>query len=244
MVLSVLISAKIDGRFKIPNREIMTDWARWIIDGEESCNDILSTCVEGPISDFEAKWPNFMEQFLSPKLVEKTRRAISRKTPEKIYQVLFLGLMQSLRAKGWEVIVEARAGGYVDLRLLHKPKRKAVLIELKSSEKEGDLERDANRALEQIVKKNYRNPESLQNIQTLREYGIAGYHLSSCVKGRSLKLKTGTEEWVDEDEVRGRGALSQECWTESSGESKNSGESKKRKAADEGRARKGKARKR
>jgi hypothetical protein len=32
MVLSVLISAKIDGGFKIPNREVMTDWARWIID--------------------------------------------------------------------------------------------------------------------------------------------------------------------------------------------------------------------
>jgi PD-(D/E)XK nuclease superfamily len=245
MVLSVLISAKIDGRFKIPNREVMADWARWIIDSEdsaESCNDILSTCVEGPICDFEAKWPNFMQQFLNPKLVEKTRCAISRKTPEKIYHVLFLGLMQSLKKKGWEVIVEARAGGdYVDLRLLHKPKRKAVLIELKSSEKEGDLERDANRALEQIVKKNYRNPEGLWNVQTLREYGIAGYHLSSCVKGRSLKLKTGTDEWVEEDEVRGRGALSQGCRTESSCKSK------KRKGdgtgADGGRARKCSARK-
>jgi hypothetical protein len=31
MVLSVLISAKAHGQFKIPNPEVMTDWARWII---------------------------------------------------------------------------------------------------------------------------------------------------------------------------------------------------------------------
>lgn len=127
--------------------------------------------------------------------------------------------MQSLRARGWEVIVEARAsGGYVDLRLLHKLKRKAVLIELRSSEEEGDLERDAKGA-RQIVKKNHRNPEGLRNIWTLREYGIAGFHLSSCVKGRYLELNN-IGQWVEQDGVRGRGALSQGCRTESSDGSK------------------------
>jgi hypothetical protein len=29
MVLSVLISDKDNGRFKIPNLEVMMDWARW-----------------------------------------------------------------------------------------------------------------------------------------------------------------------------------------------------------------------
>lgn len=138
-------------------------------------------CVEGPISDFEVKWPNFMQQFLDPKLVGKTQGAISRSTPEKIYWVL-LGLLEFLRAKGWEVIIiEARAGyGYVDLN------RSAKL----SSESEGRLERDANRALEQVVEKNHRNPEGLWNIRTLREYGIACFHLNSCVKGRYLKRNT------------------------------------------------------
>jgi len=222
MVLSVLICTKTnDGRFKIPNPEVMTDWARWIIGDGGSYDNILETCVEGPISDFEAKWPNWMQQSLDPKLVGKTRHAISRKAPEKTYHALFLGLMQSLRAKGWEIIIEARAGGgYIDLHLLHKRKCKAVLIELISSEKERELERDANRALEQIVNKNYRNPEGLPNIQTLREYGIACFRLSSCVKGRYLKRNTETDQWVEEDEVRGRGALSQGCTTESRGESK------------------------
>jgi hypothetical protein len=235
MVLSVLTSPEIDGRFKIPNREIMADWARCTTGGVESWDKILS-CLEGPISDFEVKWPRLMRQF-SPKLVPKTRGAVSRKTPEKIYSALLLGVMHALIPEGWEVILEPRAGGgYVGLRLLHELKRRAVLIEIRSSETEGDLKKDANRALEQIVKKNYRNAEGLRNIRTLREYGIAGFHLSACVKGRCLKLDTETGQWVEQDEVRGRGALSQGCRTESSGESK------KRKAdgtgADGGRARK------
>ena len=95
----------------------------------------LKTCVDGPVSNFTAKWPNFMQQQLDPKLVGKERGAVSRKTPERIYHIMFWGLMQSLRAKGWEVSIEPRAGGgYIDIRLRHRRKRMAVLIELKSSE--------------------------------------------------------------------------------------------------------------
>lgn len=66
MVLSVLISAKIDSGFRIPNQEVMTDWASWII-GHVFCGNTLSTCVDGPISDLEAKWPNLVQQFLNLK---------------------------------------------------------------------------------------------------------------------------------------------------------------------------------
>lgn len=62
MVLSVLISSKANGRFKIPNPEVMTDWARWIIGDVESSDDILKRCVEGPVSDFATKWPNLCSE--------------------------------------------------------------------------------------------------------------------------------------------------------------------------------------
>ena len=200
MVISVLISAKANGRFKIPNLEVMTDWARWVIGDVEPSDDILKMCVEGPVSDFAMKWPNFMQQQLDPKLVGKARGAVSRKTPEKIYHVLFWGLMQSLRGEGWEVSIEPRAGvGYVDIRLCHRRKRMGVLIELKSSENQGDMERDANTALKQIEEKNYRNSGGLPNICTLREYGIAGFHLNSYVKGRYLELD-GQNQWVEKDD--------------------------------------------
>jgi len=71
MVLSILTSAKANDQFKIPNSEVMTDWAKWIISDIESWDDILKTCVEGPVSDFTAKWPNFIQQQPDPKLVGK-----------------------------------------------------------------------------------------------------------------------------------------------------------------------------
>lgn len=78
------------------------------------------------------------------------------------------------------------------------------------------LKKDANRALQQIVRKDYRDLEGLLDFRTLREYSIAGYHLSSCVKGRYLELNTETDEWVEQDEVC---ALSEGCRTESRTES-------------------------
>ena len=156
--------------------------------------------MEGPVRDFTLKWPNFMQQHLDPKLVSKVRGAISNKTPEGIYHVFFLGLILSTSAKGWEVSIEPRTGGgFVDIRLCHRRKHTAVLIELRSSEKRENMERDANKALNQIVEKNYRNPEGLLNIRTLREYGIASFRLDSYVKGRYLELD-GQNQWVEKDD--------------------------------------------
>jgi len=155
MIISVLISIKPTGRFKIPNREVMVDWAGWITGSVESYANILDMCVEGHISTFAERWPIFMQQHLDPKTVAKTR-AVSFKTPERIYQVYFLGLMHFLRPKGWEVSIESRAGGgYLDICLISSKKGRAVLIELKSSDKPEHIEKDANKALEQIVDKNY-----------------------------------------------------------------------------------------
>ena len=112
----------------------------------------------GPVSDFAMKWPNFMQQQLDPKLVGKARDAVSRESPERTYRVLFWGLMQSLREKGGEVSIECQlgaGGGYVGIHLCHKGKCMTVLIELKSSEEQGDMEREANKALKRIEEKNY-----------------------------------------------------------------------------------------
>ena len=64
IVLSALISAKANGRFKIPNREVMTDWVK-------SSGHFLKTCVEGQVGDFKAEWSNSMQQLPDPKLVSK-----------------------------------------------------------------------------------------------------------------------------------------------------------------------------
>ena len=200
MINSVLISVKATGQFKIPNREVMEDWARWITRGVESYTDILNVCVEGHVKIFAERWPIFMQQHLDPKTVAKTRGPVSFKTPERIYQVYFLGHMHCLRPKGWEISIEPRAGsGYIDIRLVSRKKGRAVLIELKSSENPDHIERDALKALDRIVDKNYRNQGGLPNIGILREYGIASYHLTSVVKGRYLELDV-QRRWVEKDD--------------------------------------------
>jgi hypothetical protein len=111
MMASVLISVKPTKRFKIPNREVMVDWARWVIGNVEGHEGILNACTMGPVSAFVGGWPDFMQQRLDPKAVAKARGAVSSKTPEKIYHVYLLCLLCTLEQKGWKVTMGGRAGG-------------------------------------------------------------------------------------------------------------------------------------
>ena len=200
MIISVLMSFKPSGNLKIPNQEVLADWATWITGTVANVNDILGICTRGPVDTFAEKWPHFMQQSLDPKAVAKARGAVSSKTPEIVYQVFLFGLLRGLGLKGWEVTIEPRGGsGYIDIRLISKKTRSAVLIELKSSKKQADIERDSLVALDQIETKNYRNPYGLPDICYLREYGIVCYHLESRVNGRYLELGSQSR-WVQKDD--------------------------------------------
>ena len=85
MLISVLICVKPDGdRIKIPNREVMNDWAQWIVNnvgggGDEgddlgTTKDIADECVKGPVNNFQQRWPDFIQHHLSPKSVAKESR--------------------------------------------------------------------------------------------------------------------------------------------------------------------------
>jgi len=199
IIIPVLNSVKPDGKFKVPNGEVMLDWARWIVGGACFSEDILNECANGPVSAFTTKWPDFLQDSLDPKSVAKVSRAASKKTPERIYQVHLLGLFHTLQLKGWDIAIEPKAGtGYIDVCLISKKKQIAVIIEIKSSETEGQIEKDADKALQQIIDKNYRNREGLSGIRILREYGIASYRLMSFAKGRYLELNEG--KWVEKDD--------------------------------------------
>lgn len=182
----------------------MSDWASWITGSVQNVWGILNICVRGPVNTFAAQWPDFMQQNLDPKAVAKARGALlSSKTPERgIYQVFLLGLMYCLPWEGWEISIERRGGGsgcYTGIRLVSKETKSAVLIEVKSSEKEEDIEGDSLVALDQMDRKNYRNRYGLFGIRFLREYGIANYHLESCVNGRYMELDSQSQ-WVQKDD--------------------------------------------
>jgi|ERR1700722_8494276 len=182
---------------KIPNAEVMSDWSTWITGGGLEPENIFMTCVSGPTTLFAEQWPLFMQATLHPKLVTKERGARSKKTPELLYHVYLLGALQGLRPHGWELEPECRTGrGYIDIRL--RKKRDAVVIELKSSETEQQLERDADAALDQIIANNYRNRYSHLGVDCIREYGIASFHLQSVVKARYL-IRSGNG-WLEKDD--------------------------------------------
>jgi hypothetical protein len=200
VILSLLISVKPNDQYKIPNLEVMKDWARWLVGDIASWTNILEICMEGHVSTFEERWPDFMQEYLDRKMVTMERGTVSLKTPERIYHVYFLGILHLLRPEGWEISIEPRdRGDYVNIRLISRKTGNAVLIALKSSEKPEHMERDAISALEQIVDQNNRNQEGLPNIHVLREYSIASHHLVSCVKGRYLKLDAQSR-WVEKDD--------------------------------------------
>ncbi|KAK2467448.1 hypothetical protein APHAL10511_000303 [Amanita phalloides] len=191
---------------KIPNREVMADWATCITGdaGITRSSDIdaniLDVCVGGPVNSFAERWPQFMQDTLDPKLVAKERGAKSRKTLERIYQAYLFGLFHFLYSKGWESTIESRAGnGYINIRIVSKTLRSAVLIELKSSKDKQGMEKDSLAALDQILMNNYRNPVGLPEVHIIREYGIATYHLESCVKGRYLELDS-QKTWVEKED--------------------------------------------
>jgi len=199
----MFIEVKESGKLKIPNKEVLHGWSEWItsespVAGART-DKIFSCCVNGPVNAFINQWPPFMEAALHSKLVAKNRGASSRKTPERLYHVFLLGILYGIR--GWEVNVESPAGlGFVDIRITSTHRRSAVLIELKSSEAPNSLEKDADRALQQIITKNYRNIDQLHGIRHIREYGIASYHLESLVKGRYLERAGCNSGWVERDD--------------------------------------------
>jgi|SRR5712675_2084738 len=195
----MFIEVKESGKLKIPNKEVLHGWSEWITSPVAGAHTdkIFSCCVNGPVTAFVNQWPAFMEAALHSKLVAKNCGASSRKTPERLYRILLLGVLYSIC--GWEVNVESPAGlGFINIRITSTQRRATVLIKLKSSGQAQSLERDADEALERIVTQNCRIKDQLYGVDHIREYGIASYRLESVVKGRYL-VRAGFN-WVERDD--------------------------------------------
>jgi len=70
--------------------------------------------------------------------------------------------------------------GRTDITLTDKKKRRALVIEAKKSDSEGQMEKDCDDALEQIVEKKY--AEALKGYRQIECYGIAFFQKSALVK--------------------------------------------------------------
>ena len=79
-------------------------------------------------------------------------------------------------------MVSSYCGGYgrPDLLLKDKKKRCAIIIEAKKSEKESDIDKDCDEALDQIVTQRY--AEGLRGYEQILCYGVAFFQKNAKVK--------------------------------------------------------------
>lgn len=73
-----------------------------------------------------------------------------------------------------------RALGRPDLQMTDRPNRRAVIIEAKKSDSEGQMEHDCREALRQIVDRQY--AKGLKNYKEIRCYGVAFFEKSALVR--------------------------------------------------------------
>lgn len=191
---SILTCVKNNNLFKIPNLEVLADWAGWVVGySKSSAERILEAGLKGPVSTFIADWPEFMQREFDPKSVANQHghardHANDHENSDSAYRVWFYGLLQLRRARGWKVDIKARRGtSFVDIKLRHEIDGMAVLIELDPTNNPLDLEDSP------LINHSNLNTKDFEKMHTLRKYRIAGSHLDS-VDGRYLELEG--QHWV------------------------------------------------
>ena len=70
--------------------------------------------------------------------------------------------------------------GWADITLTDKRNRRALVIEAKKTDSEGQMEKECDDALDQIVKKKY--AEALKGYRQIVCYGISFFQKSALVK--------------------------------------------------------------
>ena len=168
--------AKEDGEtvsLKIPNREIATIF-------EDTVAKLFRETLDdrAQSSMMEHLW-NGEEQEASRAISDLLWKTISyHDYHEDYYHAFLAGLFVG---QGYEVESNKERGlGRPDIQLLDRGNRRAIIIEAKRSEKETEMDRDCEEALEQIVRENY--AEGLYGYTQILCYGIAFYQKQAKIK--------------------------------------------------------------
>jgi len=158
---------------KIPNREISAIF-------EESVMNLFADTVDtGKVRSLtEALW-NGDEQTASEILSDLLLDTISYNDYHEDYYHAFLAGIFVGRGYGVDSNKE-RALGRPDIQMTDRPTRRAVIIEAKKSDSEGQMEHDCQEALKQIVDRQY--AKGLKGYKQIRCYGVAFFEKSALVK--------------------------------------------------------------
>jgi len=164
MIISVLISIKPTADLRYPIGRLWWDGARWITGSCRILHRYSRHCVEGHISTLQKGGQIYARNILIKQSPRHKALSVSRPQRGSI-KFIPMGLMHVLWPKGWEVSIEPQAGGgYLDIRLVSRKKGGAVLMSSNPAKSCRHIERDANKALEQIIDKNYRTKKVFQHL--------------------------------------------------------------------------------
>ena len=178
---------------KIPNKEIQklltklfTEmFSKSAVSGK--AQTLLRSFVEGNIEIFAPLFQNFV-------LTSMGTFDITSDEPEKSYHLFVLGMLVMLK-ESYDVKSNGESGlGRYDIMLIPKKREKpGIIVEFKKvwPQSKETLESASQKALDQILKKNYKLELENQGIRTIIAYGIAFEKRSVLVK--CLRFEQGKE---------------------------------------------------
>lgn len=164
----------------IPNREIRNIMTEHILtlfkedvgkDGR-MVNDFCNALVLGKAEKVEKIFTEYMKKTIS---VRDT--FVRKKLKENFYHGILLGILSF--KSGWSVWSNRESGdGFSDIMIITDDENTGIVIEIKYAQK-GKEENECQKAIQQILDKNY--TETLENagIKTILKYGIA-CNIKSC----------------------------------------------------------------
>ena len=160
----------------IPNKEILYIYIRQIREWFEE-----RTVAKNMASLYNAVFSQDVEH-LEDAITELLRQSISyMDSYENFYHGFLVGVLHGV--DGYRVVSNRETGnGRSDVMLRPHTRRKpAVVIEVKVSKKRGDLVKDSEKALTQIVKKNYQQEFEEEGYEKVIKYGISFYRKDCAV---------------------------------------------------------------
>ena len=181
------LGEKVPGKFlmhyvTIPNTELMYVWKEFILKTLFRNSSKIRTLFDnvGNLEVFAEDIEYFLTDRLSYHDVEAKSEEVPRRQNEKWYHIFVLGLLSAYEDTNCRYPQSNRESGDGRYDILAERPNENVIFELKACIKEDDLEKAAEKALEQITAKRY--GEDLDKSKRLVKAGIAFYGKKAMVK--------------------------------------------------------------
>lgn len=166
----------------IPNKELYQSYRHMIENwfhsiGQSAYHALFNCLADGNLNAFEDAIRHYLDETISS-------RDLGRKTLEKYYHVLFLGMFFALKGQYVVDSNKAYGQGFYDVVLIpNDPKKPGYIFEFKATENEKQLKKEAQAALKQIDTKQYQARFWQAHTKQI-------YHVGMAFCGKAMQMVT------------------------------------------------------